>query len=94
MSRGPKFTYHEKVVLRAPKTFYLFSQARGRLKHELPKGTIVEVERPEALHNDHGRFDRYWYHLRYKKSGWQWWTAIGEEDAIGSPDVLEQLADI
>jgi hypothetical protein len=83
----PKFGSNEEVVLTRDKRFVIF-HVTGRGHKTLRKGDTVEVERSEALYDDHGRFDRYWYHLTYGIG----WSATAEEDEICPAGVLDRLA--
>ncbi len=81
----PTYTYGEEVVLTRAKVFY---RVDDRSRRTLPKGSVVQVDRPEALCDDHGHFGRFWYHLKYEF----WWSAIAEEGDITKPGVLDRLS--
>jgi hypothetical protein len=85
----PKHSCGEAGLKRST-TFFRWDQLGGRCERQLPAGAIVEVRRVEAIIDDHGRFDRYWYHLVHDI----FWSAIVEEDELTRPDVLDRLAAI
>jgi hypothetical protein len=86
---GSKFVDGEEVVLRCDKEFVSF-RVTGRMRKIFYRGDLVKVDRVEPLFDDHGRFSRFWYHLKQGLS----WTTIVEEDVVGKAGILERLADI
>jgi len=86
---GSRFEVGEEVVLRCDKRF-LFYDALGRRSEIHCKGRSAEITKIEPLYDDHGRFTRFWYHLK----GPMLSTSIAEEDEIGKSGILERMADI
>ncbi len=72
------------VTLRKAAVFRSWPQYGTTQEKRLPRGTSVVLEKAEPIVDDHGRLDRWWYHVCETGFSFFPYRAILEEEYVSA----------